>query len=233
MAINVEPIVRVTAAEKRQDGYVTEDKLNDMISLELNAIYSVIKETRGLSYKQIHFPLSISFDDFYYLPEYAKSDIKHAVLLDLYKSGYYAKFSTRDDIVLSEINKYLYISWKTNDISKDEDFLMEGYRKELEYIVATTSPTRYDYSYYPFPDNIWKDDSNSFFTTLHYKKFLVSKQAIIKIEFSSNGKDFNIYRTTPRDNTIKLTGSELKKFKPMAIKIKKVLDLINYLKGNE
>ena len=68
---------------------------------------------------------------------------------------------------------------------------------------------------------------------MHYKKFLKSKQVIIKIEFSSNGKDFNIYRTTPRDNTIKLTGREPKEFKPMAIKIKKVLDLINCLKGNE
>lgn len=33
----------------------------------------------------IPFPLSMSSDDFYYLPEYAKSDIKHVVLVDLYK----------------------------------------------------------------------------------------------------------------------------------------------------
>ncbi len=155
----MEPIVKLTAAEKRQDTYVTEDKLNDMISLELNAIYSVIKEeTRGTSRSQMHFPLSMSSDDFYYLPEYAKSDIKHAVLLDLYKSGYYAKFGKQSYTGLDKFDGYIFISisWKTNDISKDEDFLMNGYRKELEYIVATTSPTRYYYSYYPFPDNIYR-----------------------------------------------------------------------------
>lgn len=142
-------------------------------------------------------------------------------------------FITRDNTLLDEVNGYISISWEPNDVREDADFLLKGYRDELIYNISISTPDKYEYKYGESSIDIeWMKDSEKLTINLIQYKFLSKKPITFIMEFNHNKAGFSIYKETP-DYLVELTDKDKDKFRYMKNKIKEVLDIVNYLKGNE